>query len=201
MNLAPLPSLEHLKQSIQGLPGIGPKSAFRLALHLFQTSEKDVNSLINSIQAARSELQLCELCNGFEEKQKPCRQCHDPERDPEVICVVEDPIIPMMSEGKQAAPWLYYVTHGVISPLDGKYPEDLKLEGLWRRLPELKEIILAFSSSMEGETTATYMMDELKKKAPHIRLSKIAHGIPFGARLDGVDERTLSQALQYRQPV
>ena len=201
MDLSSVPSLEQLKKSFQKLPGIGPKSAFRMALYILKAPEEQVQHLLSSVQSARSLLSFCTKCNAFVEGEGECRFCLDDHRSNDVICVVEDPMVPLTLEAKQKAAWKYHVTHGLVSPIDETYPEDLKLGNLWNRLSEIQELILTFSSSVEGEATAAYMMEEVKRRAPHIKISKIAHGIPFGARLDGVDQMTLLHALKDRQLV
>jgi recombination protein RecR len=201
MDLSSLPTLESLRKSIQKLPGIGPKSAFRIAMYFMKAPHDHVEAFIQGIELARGSLGFCPLCHAFVEGEGLCRFCEDAQRTPEVVCVVEDPLVPLTLEAKHKATWKYHVTHGLISPVDEVFPEQLKLQTLWNKLPNLSELILSFSSSVEGEATATYLAQEITRRAPLVKISKIAHGIPFGARLDGVDQMTLIQALRHRQPI
>ena len=201
MGSLPLPSLEKLKKDFQSFPGVGPKSALRMALHVLQASDEAAENLIASIQTARKQLGFCKQCNGFTEKAEICKICDELDRDKQVICVVEDPFVVLTLEQKYKASWGYHVTHGLISPLENVYPENLQLTNLFNRLKDVKEVIVAFSSSVEGEATASYLREEITKLNPDVRLSKIAHGIPFGTRLETVDSMTLEQDLQFRQPL
>lgn len=201
MSIVGLPSLEKLKKDFQSLPGVGPKSALRMALHILQITDEAAENFVSSIQTARRQLGFCNQCNGFTEKSQVCKICNDPDRDRKIICVVEDPFVVLTLEQRHKAHWVYHVTHGLISPLEKIYPDNLQLNNLFNRLQDTQEIILAFSSSVEGEATASHLKEEIKRLNPNIKLSRIAHGIPFGARLDTVDAMTLEQALQFRQPM
>lgn len=201
MNLQQLPSLDRLKKAFQRLPGVGPKSALRMALHVLQSPQQDAIDLLESIQTARDQLRFCLKCHSFSEGTDICKVCSDPTRNDRMVCMVEDPFVVLTLEQRTKADWTYYVTHGLIAPLDNLYPEDLKLDKLFERLADIEELIVAFSSSVEGEATAAYIKGEIQKRAPQIRLTRIAHGIPFGTRLETVDQMTLEQALRYRQPM
>jgi recombination protein RecR len=201
MDLKRLPSLDKLKKSFQAFPGIGPKSALRMALHILHTHNQEAQALVENVQVARAHLGFCKICNSFTENADICRVCQDDKRDHQTVCIVEDPFVVLMLEQKYSASWVYHVTHGLITPLEKIFPEHLKLDNLYDRLDQTKELIVAFSSSVEGEATATYLKEVIQKRGTQTKLSKIAHGIPYGARLDSLDAMTLEQALEFRQPL
>lgn len=199
------PPLTRLIQELGKLPGIGPKTAQRLALYLVGRPPAEVNALAGALVDARSKLVYCSRCFNITDVD-PCRLCTDPRRDDQVLCVVEEPRDVFALERTGEFRGRYHVLHGAISPMEGLGPESLKIKELLRRLqpgtansPQIQEVILATNSSVEGEATAMYLARLLKPLG--IRVTRIAYGLPVGGDLDYVDEVTLSRALEGRRSV
>ncbi len=195
-------SFQKLISSLKRLPGIGPKQAERMALFLLRSPQNEAEGLISAIREAKSAMRLCRKCLDFTEEEL-CRICADKDRDSAIVCVVEEPQDVVAFERARSYRGLYHVLHGALSPLDGKFPQHLKIEELLSRAkafsPGSGEIILATDPDTEGEATALYLT-RLLKDFP-VRITRIAHGVPLGGDLDYLDERTLSEALTRRQEV
>lgn len=190
--------LEALVEALRCLPGVGPKSAQRLAYHLLQRDRPGAKILGDAILHALDALRHCSRCNTFTEED-PCQRCASPHRDPSVLCVVETPVDMNMMEQTLAYQGLYYVLMGRISPLDGVGPRELRLEQLMARALDgvVKEVILATNYTNEGEATAHYVTAMLQPKG--IKITRIARGVPVGGELEFVDSGTLAQALRERK--
>lgn len=190
--------LEALIEALRCLPGIGPKSAQRLAYHLLQHDRSGAQRLGDAIQQALLTVRHCQRCNTFSETEI-CDRCASPRRDASLLCVVETPVDLNMMEQTRAYQGLYYVLMGRISPLDGVGPRQLGLEHLMARVLDgvVKEVILATNYTNEGEATAHYVTAMLKPKG--INVTRIARGVPVGGELEYVDSGTLAQALRERK--
>ncbi len=182
------------------LPGIGSKTAQRLAFYILKMDNEEVEDLVNSIADVQENLIYCSVCHNLTEKD-PCPICEDPKRDRSIICVVEkiEDIVAMEKTGEYKG--LYHVLHGSISPMDGVGPDDIKIKDLLERVKkdEVEEIILASDPNVEGEATAMYISKLLKPF--EIKVTRIAHGLPVGGDLEYADEVTLSKALEGRQEI
>lgn len=180
------------------LPGIGPRSAERLALHLVQTEPGQVRQLAEALLAARERITHCERCGALTETQ-PCAVCADERRDPALLCVVERPLDILSLEKSGTFRGRYHSLGGKLSPLNGVGPEDLRIAELERRVPaeSVREVILALSSDVEGDATGHYLAKRLA--AFGVRVSRIAQGLPAGSGLEFADELTLSRALEGRR--
>jgi recombination protein RecR len=190
--------LARLIQEFKRLPGIGQKSAQRIAFHLLRTSREDAQRLANAILEVRDKLGLCALCNNISDAEL-CPFCRNPARDRSLICVVEEPHNILPIETTRQYEGLYHVLHGAISPLRGVGPEQLKIKNLLERLQSgtVKEIILATNPTVEGEATAAYLARLLKPLG--VRVTRIAMGIPVGSDLEFADEVTMSKSLENRK--
>lgn len=194
------PALEHLIESLRCLPGVGPKSALRMAYYLLQRDRKGANGLANALSDALETIGHCQLCNNFSE-QPTCATCSSDKRDKSVLCVVEMPTDVMMLDQTQSYEGLYFVLMGRLSPLDGVGPKEINLDKLIRRAQDgvVKEVILATNYTVEGEATAHYIIELLK--ARDIKVSRIARGLPMGGEIEYVDSGTLAQALVERKSI
>ncbi len=196
--MSPPSSLESLVEALRCLPGIGPKSAQRMAYYLMQRDRQGAQQLADALQLALGALRHCQRCNTFTEADI-CELCQSGKRDPRLLCVVETPVDMNMMEQTHAYSGLYYVLMGRVSPLDGIGPRELKLEQLLTRASDgvVKEVILATNFTNEGEVTAHYLSEMLKSRA--IKVSRIARGVPVGGELEYVDSSTLAQAVRERK--
>jgi recombination protein RecR len=196
----PLPdAITTLIEALCRLPGIGPRSAERLALHLVQSQADDVRRLAQVLVHAREKIRLCSQCGGLTETD-PCGICQDARRDATVLCVVERPLDIFSLEKAGTFRGLYHVLGGKISPLNGVEPEDLRVAELESRLGGgVKEIIIALSTDVEGDATSFYLAKRLSGKGA--KISRLAHGLPAGSGLEFADEVTLSRALEGRREV
>ena len=191
--------IERLIKEFKKLPGIGPKSAQRLVFHLIRGSSQDCESLAEAVAQLKALLMLCSVCNDITDVD-PCRICTDSRRDSNLICVVEEPFNVLSIEKTGAYQGYYHVLHGVISPLNGIGPEDLKLKNLFERLRnDVKEVIVATNPTSEGEATALYLSKLITPL--NIRITRIAAGIPVGSDLEYTDSVTLTRALSGRQSI
>ena len=191
--------IERLIKEFKKLPGIGPKSAQRLVFHLIRGSSQDCESLAEAVAQLKALLMLCSACNDITDVD-PCRICTDSRRDSNLICVVEEPFNVLSIEKTGAYQGYYHVLHGVISPLNGIGPEDLKLKNLFERLRnDVKEVIVATNPTSEGEATALYLSKLITPL--NIRITRIAAGIPVGSDLEYTDSVTLTRALSGRQSI
>ncbi|MDX2221206.1 MAG: recombination mediator RecR [Rhodospirillaceae bacterium] len=192
--------IEALIRQLAKLPGLGPRSARRIALALIKRRESLLDPLILALENAAAGVRVCATCGNFD-SQDPCTICADPRRDAHVICVVEDVADIWALERTAAFRGRYHVTGGLLSPLDGIGPADLKVDRLIRRVKDaaVTEVILALSATVEGQTTAHYIADRLKETAAQV--SGLAHGVPVGGELDYLDDGTIAAALKARRPV
>jgi recombination protein RecR len=189
-----------LIEALQRLPGIGPKSAQRLAYFLLRAPEAENRSLAQAIGELKERIRLCSVCQNITEDD-PCPVCADSERDRSVICVVEEPLDILALERSGSFRGLYHVLHGVISPMDGVGPEDLKVDQLVARLRNgsVSEVIMATNPNLEGEATAMYVKRLIEPLG--VRVTRLARGLPTGADLEYADDVTLARALEHRQEV
>ena len=190
--------LEILINELSKLPGIGGKTAQRLAFHILSLEDKEAEQLADSILRAKREMRYCSVCGNLTDTD-PCRICSDPARRQDVICVVESPRDVAAMERIREYNGLYHVLHGVISPMEGIGPEDINLKSLIARLQasDVKELIIATNPNIEGEATAMYIARLIKPAG--IKVSRIAHGIPVGGDLEYADEVTLLKSLEGRR--
>ncbi|MEC4895513.1 MAG: recombination mediator RecR [Oscillatoria sp. PMC 1051.18] len=191
------PPLAHLIEQLQLLPGVGPKTAQRLALHILQRPDAEVQALANALMEAKKKVGLCKIC--FHLSAEPvCEICRNKNRDEEILCVVADSRDVIALEKTREYRGKYHVLGGVISPMDGIGPEQLHIQQLVRRVSQQKvqEAILAISPSVEGETTTLYVGQLLK---PFVKVTRIAFGLPMGGDLEYADEVTLARALEGRR--
>ncbi len=193
-------SLESLIEALRCLPGVGPKSAQRMAYYLLQRDRSGARRLAESLEAALGMLRHCLRCNTFTEAEI-CDRCASPRRDPALLCVVETPVDMNMMEQSHAYDGLYYVLMGRLSPLDGIGPRELGLERLLERIGDgtVREVILATNYTNEGEATAHYLSELIGSRG--ITVSRIARGVPVGGELEYVDSGTLAQAVRERRPL
>lgn len=191
--------IQHLILQLKALPGLGPRSAERLALWLMQHGRDRIEPLARSLGELRDRVDACEDCGFFKEKGAACSLCGSERRNRKLVCVVEQAADILRLERSGAYQGLYHVLGGKLSPLDNVTPEDLRIEPLLRRVGELQveEVILALGSDVEGESTAAYLADLLRPMG--VAISRLAQGMPAGGALDHVDELTLYQALQGRR--
>lgn len=194
------PALEQLVEALRCLPGVGPKSALRMAYHLLQRDRKGANTLALALDNALQVVSHCGLCNNFSE-QAVCPVCASSKRDGSLLCVVEMPIDFMMLEQTQAYQGLYFVLMGRLSPLDGVGPREIHLDKLIKRAQDglVQEVILATNYTVEGEATAHYISELLRARG--IKVSRIARGLPMGGEIEHVDSGTLAQAMMERRGV
>lgn len=189
--------LDRLISELSKLPGIGPKTAQRLAFYLLKVPKERVENLTDAIIQAKNLITYCSICGNFTDTD-PCSICQSPYRDKSIIMVVEDPKDVVAIEKTRDYKGVYHVLHGAISPLEGIGPDDIKIKELLSRItPEVKEIILATNPNVEGEATAMYLARLLKTL--QVKVTRIAHGIPVGGDLEYADEVTLTKALEGRQ--
>ncbi len=193
-------SLEALIEALRVLPGVGPKSAQRMAYHLLQRDQKGATRLAESMRAAVERVRHCGLCNTFTESET-CEICLHGRRDKTLLCVVETPGDLLMMEQTQSYRGLYFVLMGRLSPLDGIGPKEIHLDRLQARVTDgvVNEVILATNFTVEGEATAHYISEMLKEQG--VKLSRIARGLPVGGELEHVDAGTLAQAFIERRSV
>jgi len=195
----PLPSsISTLTAALARLPGIGPRSAERIALHLVQSESGTVRQLADAIIAAREKVHLCTTCGALTEV-SPCDFCCNPRRDPSLVCVVERPVDILSIDKGGTFHGRFHVLGGKISPLDGVEPEDLRIAELEARLKgePIQELIIALATDVEGDATSYYLGKRLAR--PGLKITRIAHGLPAGTGLEFADELTLSRALEGRR--
>jgi recombination protein RecR len=190
--------LANLIAELERLPGVGPKSAQRLAYHLLRAPNEEVLRLSDAMLRAKNELRLCELCQNISESAK-CEICSSPRRDSTILCIVAEPRDIVAIERLNEFKGLYHVLHGLLNPMDGIGPEQLRIRELLGRLEGVDEAILATNPTIEGDATALYIAKLLKQLG--IKVTRIAHGMPIGGELDYADSATLVSALQYRREI
>jgi recombination protein RecR len=193
-------SLEELIAALRCLPGVGPKSAQRMAYHLLQRDQPGARRLSDALSLAVERIRHCEMCNSFAEE-SVCALCRSPRRDPEHLCVVETPGDLLVVEQAQCFNGLYFVLMGALSPLDGVGPREINLDRLIGRATDgvVREVILATNFTVEGDATAHYVGELLRAKG--LRVSRIARGLPVGGELEHVDSGTLAQAVMERREI
>jgi len=191
-------SLEELIAALRRLPGVGPKSAQRMAYHLLQRDQPGAGRLAAALGQALAKIRHCEKCNSYAEA-AVCELCSSPRRDPALLCVVETPGDLLMMEQAQCYEGLYFVLMGVLSPLDGIGPKEIHVDRLIQRASDgvVREVILATNFTVEGEATAHYLGEALR--ARHVTVTRIARGLPVGGELEHVDSGTLAQAVLERR--
>lgn len=204
--LQKIPSLNQLVHELSRLPGVGPKTAARLAYHILRSPDEFVQSLRDALRGVKEKIHECPECFAFTEEDDVCHFCKDSMRAQDSICVVEDPADIERIESSGSFRGRYHVLHGAISPLDGISPQDLKIQALLDRLqPDssgerpVTEVILALDADLEGDTTVLYLAKILKDM--NIKTSRIAHGVPIGGDIDYIDYRTLGRAIENRVQV
>ena len=192
-------ALDELIQALRCLPGVGPKSAQRMAYHLLQRDQKGAERLSHGLSDALSRIRHCGRCNTFTESET-CSLCSSARRDASLLCVVESPGDLLMMEQTQSFNGLYFVLMGRLSPLDGIGPREIHLDRLAKRAADgvVKEVVLATNFTVEGEATAHYISELLAGKG--LKVSRIARGLPVGGELEHVDAGTLAQAFLERRP-
>lgn len=192
--------LTQLIAALNKLPGIGPRSAERIALFLVQSEPGFVRQLAETLVSGRERMALCSVCGGLTSEQ-PCRICGDARRDTSILCLVERPFDIFSIERSGSYRGKFHVLGGKISPLNGVGPEDLRVRELLERLPveQVKEVIIALPSDVEGDATSFFLAKQIA--ALGVRVSRIAHGLPVGSGLEFADEQTLSRALEGRRPL
>jgi len=192
--------LERLIQALRVLPGVGPRSAQRMAFHLLQHERAGADELARALGEALAAVRRCTKCNNFSE-QEVCALCSSPRRDPSLLCVVETPADLAMVEQTLSYSGMYFVLMGRLSPLDGIGPRDIGLDRLLARAAqgEVQEVILATNFTNEGEATAHYIAEMLRARG--VKASRIARGVPLGGELEYVDAGTISQALLDRRGI
>ncbi len=190
-------SLERLAAEFQRLPGIGAKSAARLAYHLLRSSDEEAQRLAGAIRDARAAVRRCSVCNTLTEED-PCGICADPQRDATLLCVVEEPGNLVAIEKTREFRGRYHVLWGALSPLKGIGPDEIDTAGLVARVtPEVKEVVIATNPNVEGEATALYLARRLK--ATGVRITRIAFGLPVGGDIEYADEVTMARSLENRR--
>jgi recombination protein RecR len=197
MSSAAGPEIDRLIQLLARLPGLGPRSARRAALHLIKKRELLMAPLATALQAALDKIQICSVCGNIDTR-NPCTLCADPRREDSVIVVVADVADLWALERAQAIHARYHVLGGTLSPLDGVGPQELAIDALIARAhaPNVSEVILALNATVDGQTTAHYITDLLQ--GANVKVTKLAHGVPVGGELDYLDEGTLAAAIRQR---
>jgi recombination protein RecR len=193
--------MSRLIEELRKLPGIGTKSAQRLAFHVLRSSEEDARALARAIEQLKQHLRLCSVCNNITDVD-PCTYCTNPSRNQRLICVLEEPTNIATIEKTRGYNGVYHILHGTLSPVNGVGPEQLRIANLLTRaarLTEVEEIILATSPTTEGEATANYLAHELHRVRPDLPVTRIATGIPAGSDIEYADEVTMSRAMEHRR--
>ncbi len=196
------PPVQRLITELGKLPGIGQRTAQRLAFHILRADPEDANALADAIREVKERIGLCEVCFNLADEPR-CRICQDERRDPGLICVVEEPgdVIPI--ERTHEYRGRYHVLGGALSPIDGVDPEDLKIAELYRRVTQpadepVREVVLAPNPTTTGEATALFIAEGLRERAPQVAVTRLASGLPVGADLEYADEVTLGRAFRSR---
>jgi recombination protein RecR len=196
------PPVQRLITELSKLPGVGGRTAQRLTFHLLRASNEEALALAEAIREVKQRIGLCEVCFNLADGPR-CRICSDQRRDPELICVVEEPSDVVSIERTHEFRGLYHVLGGALSPIDGIDPEDLKLAELNQRVQEggVREVVLATNPTTTGEATALHIAEGLRGLAPDVAVTRLASGLPVGADLEYADELTLGRALAGRRAV
>jgi recombination protein RecR len=196
------PPVQRLIAELSKLPGVGGRTAQRLAFHLLRSSDEDALGLADAIREVKERIGLCEICFNLADG-PTCRICSDERRDPEVICVVEEPSDVISIERTHEFRGRYHVLGGALSPIDGVDPEDLKISELYARVRNagVREVVVATNPTTTGEATALHIAAGLREAAPEVAVTRLASGLPVGADLEYADELTLGRALIGRRAV
>jgi recombination protein RecR len=198
------PPVQRLVTELSKLPGVGSRTAQRLAFHILRASDEDAVALAEAIREVKELIRLCEVCFNLTDEVR-CRICQDPRRDQQLICVVEEPgdVIPM--ERTHEYHGVYHVLGGALSPIDGVDPEDLKIAELLARVEApgalVREVVLATNPTTTGEATALHVAEQLRRRTPEIKVTRLASGLPVGSDLEYADEVTLGKAFAGRRAV
>jgi recombination protein RecR len=190
--------MARLIEELRKLPGVGTKSAQRLAFHVLRSSEEDAERLAVAIRELKAHLRLCSVCNNITDVD-PCGYCTSPLRNQRLVCVVEEPTNIATIEKTRSYGGVYHVLHGTLSPIGGVGPEQLRIANLLTRLGEVDEVILATSPTTEGEATAGYLAHELRKANGTVKVTRIATGVPAGSDIEYADEVTMTRAMEGRR--
>jgi recombination protein RecR len=190
--------MARLIEELKKLPGIGTKSAQRLAFHVLRSSAEDAEALSVAIRELKLHLRLCSVCNNITDVD-PCVYCTNAVRNQRMVCVVEEPTNIASIEKTRSYNGVYHVLHGTLSPIGGVGPEQLRIGNLLTRLAEVDEVILATSPTTEGEATAAYLAEELRKAKAEVKVTRIATGVPAGSDIEYVDEVTMTRAMEGRR--
>ena len=190
--------MTRLIDELRKLPGIGTKSAQRLAFHILRSSSEDAEKLAGAIRELKAHLRLCSICNNITDVD-PCSYCTNAVRDQRLVCVVEEPTNIGTIEKTRSFAGVYHVLHGTLSPIGGVGPEQLRIANLMTRLPAPDEVILATSPTTQREATARYLADEIRRANAHVKVTRIATGVPAGSDIEYADEVTMSRALEGRR--
>jgi recombination protein RecR len=192
--------MARLIEELRKLPGIGTKSAQRLAFHILRSSSEDAEALAEAVRQVKASLRLCSICNNITDVD-PCLYCASPTRNQRLVCVVEEPTNIATIEKTRSYSGAYHVLHGTLSPLHGVGPEHLRIESLRTRIErgEIDEVILATSPTVEGEATAHFLAQSLRCNGT--RISRIATGVPAGSDIEYADEVTMTRALEGRREI
>ena len=190
--------MARLIEEFRKLPGVGTKSAQRLAFHVLRSSSEDAEVLSMAIRELKLRLRLCSVCNNITDVD-PCGYCTSAVRNQRLVCVVEEPTNIATIEKTRSYNGVYHVLHGTLSPIGGVGPEQLRIANLLTRLAEVDEVILATSPTTEGEATAAYLAEELRKAKAEVKVTRIATGVPAGSDIEYVDEVTMTRAMEGRR--
>jgi len=195
------PPVQRLITELSKLPGVGGRTAQRLAFHLLRASDEEAFALADAIREVKQRIGLCEVCFNLADGPR-CRICEDERRDPELICVVEEPSDVISIERTHEFAGRYHVLGGALSPIDGVDPEDLKIAELYQRAVDgVREVVIATNPTTTGEATALHIAAGLRERLPDIAVTRLASGLPVGADLEYADELTLGRALAGRRAV
>jgi recombination protein RecR len=192
--------MARLIDELKKLPGIGSKSAQRLAFHILRSSDDDAEALAAAVRDVKAHLHLCSICNNITDVD-PCSYCSSPTRNQRLVCVIEEPTNIAAIEKTRQYNGVYHVLHGSISPLHGVGPEQLRIANLVRRIDagQVDEVILATNPTVEGEATAVYLSQQIKR--PNLRVTRIATGIPVGSDIEYADEVTMLKSIEGRREI
>jgi recombination protein RecR len=196
--------MARLIDELRKLPGVGTKSAQRYAFHILRASDHDAAALSQAILTLKQHLKLCSICNNITDVD-PCAYCTSPSRNQHLICILEEPTNINAIEKTRTYTGVYHVLHGTLSPVNGVGPDQLRLHNLWPRLndtagaPAIEELIIATSPTVEGEATARFLLDDIRKTHPTLRITRIATGVPAGSDIEYADEVTMTRALEGRR--
>jgi recombination protein RecR len=190
--------MARLIEELRKLPGVGTKSAQRLAFHVLRSSDEDAERLAVAIRELKAHLRLCSVCNNITDVD-PCGYCTSPLRNQRLVCVVEEPTNIATIEKTRSYGGVYHVLHGTLSPIGGVGPEQLRIANLLTRLGEVDEVILATSPTTEGEATAGYLAQELRRTNGAVKVTRIATGVPAGSDIEYADEVTMTRAMEGRR--